>query len=115
MPPPQPTEIHANDIFLIRAQWKLSDDVRPCLVLKSLRQHGVVRVAFLSSAMDLLDQDGDFVIWDSDPDFAATGLKKTSYIPGRQPGYDVKRTELGRRLGCLSGELLKEFDRWSRL
>jgi|SRR5579862_2294222 len=53
-------------------------DARPCLVLYVSGK--VARVCRLSAQLDLAE-GGEVTLLKSDPDFAASGLKRSSYIP----------------------------------
>lgn len=86
-------------------------DPRPCLVLFP-PVGDEIPILFMSSQGDLcLDRQKFFAIEKSDPDFAATGLEKKSFIYGER-AYKVKREAVIKRIGRLSGRLLAVFKKW---
>lgn len=97
------------DVFLARLPLGYSNDIRPCVVL-SIDPHKDVAVVAISSS-DLYRHGFDFLIPSDAPDFAATGLKKSSFVIG-----DAFRTiplqSLSRRKGRLVGKLALDFEKW---
>jgi hypothetical protein len=67
----------------------------------------------ISSQLDLYDESTDFLIEDSNPAFGATGIRKTSYVTSTFV-VDLDQSKLGRRMGTLSGDLLRSFEAWWR-
>jgi hypothetical protein len=65
----------------------------------------------LSSAMELYRPDIHFLIADTSSDFAATGLKKTSYVIGEKV-VEATPVHMQKQLGLLSGQLLQDFKDW---
>ena len=100
----------AGDIYLVRAQWRESKDMRPCVVVDVVENKKIVFVSLISSAGDLYDSRRHFQILLDDPNFKATGLRKSSYCDDivRQ----VSLEHLGKRLGCLQGSLALQFQEW---
>ena len=70
------------DVVLAKVRVGESDDYRPCIVV-STEPARFVTLALCSSQLDLYRAGVDFLIRDYDPDFAATGLKRTSYVIDR--------------------------------
>ena len=102
----------ALDIWLVaRHGVGKSEDARPLVVL-SLLSSGNLEVAPISSASDLRGASWQhFAIDASHPDFAATGLPKSSYVLGDSLGT-VRRSQLIKRMGRLQGQLAKAFQDW---
>ena len=63
-----------------------------------------------SSAEHKYEAWRDFLIRDTEEDFPATGLARTSHASGVFDEFDT--TNLIKRLGRLEGELLDEFKDW---
>jgi hypothetical protein len=100
------------EIYLARIPFRDCNDVRPCVILDWPRD-GRVKVFPLSAAADLYDPKDDFPIDATGPCFAATGLKRTSYVKGARV-FELGLETLSRRpMGRLTGELLEEFKGWS--
>jgi len=83
-------------------------DRRPCLILPS---SGNLAVAYISSQIDLLVPWRDFLISAEHENFAATGLRRESYIYGGG-FFEAQPRHLIRRCGRLEGALLEEFLEW---
>ena len=98
-----------HDLFLVRIRLRDSFDYRPCIILHSSAQTS--SVVLLSSALGLRRDVSDFLISSDDPDFAKTGLKKSSYALGDQI-HEMNNGELKHKLGSLEGELAERFDKW---
>lgn len=99
-----------HDIYLVRWRFRLSFDVRPCIILEKLSNHEF-KIALISAQLDLARQNFDFSITADHPDFGATGLKKFSFVLGDQI-HDVPLEALGKRLGLLQSDLKHEFEEW---
>jgi hypothetical protein len=82
---------------------------RPCVVLTT--DGTMLRLAALSSKLDLYRPGEHFLIREDDPDFGATGLETASYVLGA-PLFraDVSRVMSVR--GALTGELARAFTNW---
>jgi hypothetical protein len=101
----------SKEIYLARAMWGFCRDMRPCVVIE-LTKTGWVKVALLSSAMDLYRPVQDFLIDSRSEDFLTTGLNRTSYVSGEHFA-EIPIQDLGKkRLGILTGELAGAFDEW---
>ena len=97
------------EVFLIRANFGLSADPRPCVILQE-PQGERIKVGLVSSALDFVSYQ-DFLIEDSVIDFPATGLKRTSFVSGA--AFDEhKISDLIKELGQLEGELRERFMQW---
>ena len=97
------------EVFLIRATFGLSTYPRPCVVLQE-PQGELIKVGLVSSALDLVSYL-DFLIEDSEVDFPATGLKRTSFVSGA--AFDEHRiSDLIKELGQLKGDLRERFIEW---
>lgn len=104
--------MNPKDIYLVRAKYRHCEDIRPCLILE-ICNIGKVRLALISSAFDLYKDRRDFLIEASHPDFAATGLRKTSYIARIKDTFLATSPEnLGKPLGQLVRGLAIAFDDW---
>ena len=98
------------EVFLIRATFGFSTDPRPCVILEE-PQANLVKVALISSALDLHKPHLDFLIEESDWDFPATGLKRTSFVSGAT--FDEHSvSDLIKWLGRLEGSLKTRFVEW---
>lgn len=102
--------VQPKEIYLAQLQYNRCEDIRPCVVLELLPKD-LVKVGIISSAMDLYDDFTDFLIKSSYPDFKETGLVRSSYISGKL-FQDVGIGRLRKKIGCLKGELEREFDNW---
>lgn len=104
---PQPYDVYQVKDFVLGR----SSDPRPCIVL-DVRENGDVDVIPLSGAMDLRRSAWlHFLISCEDPDFPATGLKKTCFAIGDCIAT-VSATQLLSKRGCLEGSLLQRFQGW---
>jgi hypothetical protein len=106
MTSPQPKEI-----YLVPIKKGYSTDHRPAVIIEILPNQNV-KIAVISSALDLYTPTTDFLISNVHPDFAATGLIRTSYVCG-QNFYECFTSVLSKkRLGILTGDLAKALDDW---
>jgi mRNA-degrading endonuclease toxin of MazEF toxin-antitoxin module len=101
--------IQRHDIYLIRYRLRNSYDFRPCVVLAAPTAANTDVI--LATSSDLHRPGYDFQILKDHPDFAATGLKKNTYVMGDQI-YTVPASMLNTKLGHLEGALAKAFDKW---
>jgi hypothetical protein len=62
------------------------------------------------STKDYSERGQSFCISSSHPDFAATGLKFTSFTV--HPMLEVESSELGIKRGVLQNELARQFEKW---
>ena len=111
-------QIARFDIYRAKIQFGKSVDPRPCIVLREPTQDPdappgtlVVLVAPLSSQMDLYDPSRHFLLDDVDVDFAATGLRRKSYVIATAPAH-VPVALLEKKYGALAGDLLVRFLFW---
>jgi hypothetical protein len=103
--------IKKREIYLVKAMYGECDDVRPCVVVELL-QNGLVKVALISSALDLYRPQFDLLLDSKHHDFKYTGLKRTSYISGWS-FLNVLPNELTRKpIGVITGDLASDFDNW---
>jgi mRNA-degrading endonuclease toxin of MazEF toxin-antitoxin module len=100
-----------GEIYLVRAQWRKCEDIRPGVVVDVEPEEGLAILALVSAAMELYDRQQHFLIPASHPDFKATGLHRDSYCAGDEwPRVGIER--LGKRLGRLQGQLAVAFEEW---
>lgn len=107
MAAPTPSRL---DVLLVAVQWRDSADVRPALVTRVF-DDGRVLCALMSSAFDLYNPSIHFAVRDTQPEFAQTGLLRSSYVSSREVA-SLEPTCLVRRLGSLGPLLAAEFDGW---
>ena len=88
--------VKPGDIYLVRSA-KLGSclDARPCVVLAVFGETSLVY--YMSSQFDCAI-DAEIALLKTDPDFAASGLKKNSYIPQvdeiRKPTSELEKSKL---------------------
>jgi hypothetical protein len=99
-----------HDVLLVNVQWRDCADVRPALVTR-LCADGRVLCALISSAFDLYNPSIHFAVRDSQPEFAQTGLLRSSYVSSQDVPL-LESTCFVRRLGSLGPLLSAEFDGW---
>lgn len=86
-----------------------SQDARPCLVTRVLG-NGMLEVAPITTQFGLgtrWQNPGDFQIKGEHPGFASTSLKKPSIILDQSKV--IPQTAIRRRVGRLSGDILREY------
>ena len=88
----------------------LSRDIRPCVVIR-IEEGGTVTLLRISSAMDLFNSNTHFYFESARPEFAATGLRKASFCDDSK-FFKVHVNTLGKRMGSITGELRREFEKW---
>ena len=98
------------DIWLVKAQWRASSDIRPAVVIGA-PTNGKVAVLLISAAVDLYNRTDHYLIEAQHPDFKSTGLKKTSFIAG-DAAREFDTSALVKKLGRLDGSLAKDFSAW---
>ena len=98
------------DIVTAHIGLRQSHDRRPWLVIE-IRPSRRYLLLPISSATDLFDRIQHFPLDPRHPDFPATGLTKTSYIIGNN-AVENDGSAFDERLGCLQGNLAKEFIEW---
>jgi hypothetical protein len=92
------------EIFYAAQSWKNCEDERPWLII-DLRPNNIFGCFPISGEC----YGGQcFFISSSHPDFAATGLAKSSNVDDRYI-IELGLGQFRRRLGGLTGELLREF------
>lgn len=101
--PPQRFEIR-----MVQARVGHANYPRPCIVAEVLSD-GTARVFYLSTK-DYSERGQSFRIRSDHPDFAATGLKATSYTVF--PPERIPISLLGSKKGDLTGTLATEFEDW---
>jgi hypothetical protein len=107
--------LEQRQIYLAKAQYRQCQDIRPCIVVAVMPEADKVKVALLSSALGLYNPQHDFLIPATHPDFAATGLRRTSYVADIEDAFwETTPDNLGKKLGELTGQLATEFDTWLR-
>ena len=101
------------DVVLAKVRIGESDDYRPCIVVAA-EAAPFVTLALCSSQLDLYRPGVDFLIRGDDPDFAATGLARTSYVIDR-PLVRVEAKTARKTYGRLEGALAEDFKEWAGL
>ncbi len=96
------------EVWLAKVPWGKADHERP-VVFIGHRRGGKLVILPVSSQLDLRVQ-GDFLIRESDPAFAATGLTRTSYVRGAM--IELRGQDFVRRMGQLAGSLRMKFEEW---
>jgi len=104
--PPQPMEV-----YYLATQLNLSGDRRYCLAVDA-PSGALVNILQISAQMDMYEAVSDFKISAGHPDFAATGLKRDSYIMPRIIAEPIAKFAPGTYRGRLTGHLLEEFRKW---
>jgi hypothetical protein len=93
------------DIYRAKFTWRGETKPRPWLLVREAPFN-----AWKCFAISSADYDSQpFELDERDPDFPATGLDHTSYIYDADPLHELPPEVFMKRLGCLSGELLKKF------
>jgi hypothetical protein len=105
MPLPRRLDIHWSIV-----EVRTSRDQRPCIIVESGAGETVF-VAPLSSQLDLYDRSRHFLIESSDPDFPATGLRKSCFVLGDFL-RDIPASSVGKLIGRLEGDLALRFVEW---
>jgi len=86
------------------------EKLRPAVIASVDPQETDVIIAFISSVVSPGElSETDYVLHQDDPDFAKTGLKKTSTFRTRKL-LTVERSRIIRRLGRVSPAIQKELD-----
>ncbi|HEY3324795.1 MAG TPA: hypothetical protein VGP72_30360 [Planctomycetota bacterium] len=96
-------------ICIVRVRLGEAYYPRPCVILTV--EGTSLRLAAISSKMDLYRPSEHLLIREDDPDFSATGLETASYVLG----VPIFRAESDRVLavkGALTGDLAKAFTDW---
>lgn len=100
-----------NYIYDAKIEFGEVTYARPCIVTSAVVS-GFFSVVPLSSARDLYEGlPFHFIIEDTDSDFKATGLLRSSFAVGDEIA-ELKIADLIRKRGRLEGELLKRFLKW---
>ena len=98
------------DIYNAKFSWHGCDDVRPWLIIQ-FRPNNVYGCVPIESEC----YGGQcFFISDADPDFTATGLKKSCYVHDERI-YDLPAVSLRAKRGRLKDDLLDRFRKFSGL
>lgn len=111
--PPRLYEVYVEPIRFREAEKK-----RPWIVVAepSAGPMGsteiVVAILPLSTAFDLMNDQKDFPIYSTDPDFAESGLRVSSYCIDMSPVW-VPSSLLRNKIGELKRDLLADFKRWA--
>ena len=98
-----------GDIYLLKnARLGSCLDARPCVVLAV---HGdKALVCYLSAQFDCA-KSGNVTLLRTDPEFAASGLKKDSYIPDyREIQISIDALTPGMRLGKATGRFKAKIE-----
>ena len=86
------------------------EKLRPAVITSADPQETDVVIAFISSIVSLGElSETDYLLQRDNPDFAATGLKKTSTFKMRKL-LTIERSKIVRRLGRVSLATQKELD-----
>ncbi len=70
-----PLRIQLYEIYLVRIEYRLCQDIRPCIVIAPPSKD-LVKIARISSALDLYNQGLDFWLDSTSDEFLQTGLKR---------------------------------------
>jgi hypothetical protein len=97
-------------IWRAKVSLGMSNDLRPSVIITPI-SNSELRLMLLSSAMELYRPDIHFLISDSIPEFAATGLKRRSYIIGEKVVL-ARPEHMQKHLGLLTGQLVADFKKW---
>lgn len=97
-----------HDVVLYRFPLKDVNYPRPCIIV-DIAPDGALAILPISTK----NYSGaeKFRVASDSPDFAGTGLTETSYIFG-SPVLDIPSAWIIKRLGCLTGQLKKDFTDW---
>jgi hypothetical protein len=98
------------DVLRVRVEWGKSSDDRPAVVVRVF-EDGALGCALVSSQFDLFDERADLTLSDDERGFAASGLKRTSYVTSRRV-VRVKPENVLEKLGSLVGDLHDRFVPW---
>ncbi len=98
-----------KDIFLANVQYGMANYPRPVVIIEVCKNSAIV--GLISSAIDLYNPVYDFLILPDNPEFPATGLDCKSIIKG-YPFPELDSKKFIRQLGCLTGSLADDFDKW---
>jgi len=100
---------------ICRVKVKLGESryLRPSVVLAIYDQDDL-SLAPISSKLDLYQPSAHFLIPEDHPDFAATGLKVTSYVIGDRL-FEEQAAFVQQILGELQGKLAEDFTKWMGL
>ena len=101
--------VQPSEIYLVESvDLGKCKDARPCLVLYVSGKDA--RICCLSAQMDLAE-GGEVTLLKSDPDFTASGLKRSSYIPMfAEYEIPVAALERSKRLGAAQGGFKKKVE-----
>lgn len=102
--------VNPKDLHIVQIKLRLSIDKRPCVIVEPPIGNRV-KIAVISSAMDLYNRTTDFLIDSSHQDFPATGLTRTCYITGNFVEAPISRLSKN-AIGRLEGNLERQFDKW---
>ena len=106
-----PLRVSPLDVVLSRIRVGEVSNPRPCVVLE-VDANDMVSLMPCSTSFDLYRHVQDFPIYEDDPDFAATGLSRSSYVIGE--GVDqVHISQVRKRYGRLTGDLASGFRTWA--
>lgn len=94
------------DIYTVQVHFEHVDYYRPCII-HSDAEGGLSVWVIALSTKQLSEHSQSFKIDSSHPDFAATGLKETSYTV--HPMRRVPKSRIGGKIGVLKGQLAKEL------
>ena len=103
-------QFEAYHIWRANVPLGLSHDLRPSVIITPI-SNLELRLMLLSSAMELYRPNLHFLIPDTIPEFAATGLKKKSYVIGEKVVV-AKPEHMKKHLGLLTGQLAVDFKNW---
>ena len=97
------------EVRMLRGPLGYANYPRPCIVV-SVRTTPTGALVAALSTKDLSEPGQSFCIPSTHPDFAATGLKSSSYTA--HPLREVPMESLGAKRGVLQNELAREFKEW---
>ena len=104
MPPEVPLETWQADI-----PWGHADYERPVIFLGH-RAHDKLAVLRVSSNLDLMDPDRDFLIQETHENFAATGLDSSSYAEAQM--MILSPEKFTKAMGAIVGKMRRDFEEW---
>lgn len=103
-------QVKPKDLYIVQIHLRLSTDKRPCVIVEPPIGNRV-KIAVISSAMDLYNRTTDLLIDSNHPDFPATGLTRTCYITGNFVEAPISRLSKN-AIGRLEGDFEVQFDKW---
>lgn len=110
-PKPRPV-LRRGDVVLVPFPFTdlTTEKLRPAVVTSADPQETDIVIAFISSVVSPTELSGtDYMLERDNPDFARTGLKKSSTFRMKKL-LTIERSKIVRRLGRVSPVIQKELD-----